>query len=66
MPHDAVTNLWGGSRVMTNLPLEYLRRGLSIVPIPRGQKKPAMPGWQNFSAAIEDVPRLFGNGENDE
>jgi hypothetical protein len=49
---------------MTDLPLEYVRRGLSIVPIPRGQKKPAMPGWQNFSAAIEDIPRLFGNGEN--
>jgi hypothetical protein len=49
---------------MTDLPLEYLRRGLSIVPIPRGQKKPAMPGWQNFSAAIEDIPRLFGDGEN--
>jgi hypothetical protein len=49
---------------MTDLPLGYLRRGWSVVPIPRGQKKPAMPGWQNFSAGIEDVLRLVGNGEN--
>ena len=49
---------------MTDLPLGYLRRGWGVVPIPQGQKKPAMPGWQNFCAAIEDVPRLFSNGEN--
>jgi hypothetical protein len=49
---------------MTDLPLGYLRRGWGVVPIPRGQKKPVMPGWQNFGAMAEDVPRLFGNGEN--
>jgi len=49
---------------MTFMPLEYVRRGWSIVPIPRGQKKPVMPGWQNFGAMAEDVPRLFGKGEN--
>jgi hypothetical protein len=49
---------------MTDLPLGYLQRGWGVVPIPPGQKKPAMPGWQNFSAASEDVPRLFGSGEN--
>jgi hypothetical protein len=43
---------------MTGMPLEYGRRGWSIVPIPCGQKKPAITGWQNFSAAIEDIPRL--------
>jgi hypothetical protein len=45
-------------------PIDYIRRGFSLVPIPRGQKKSAITGWQNFSAAIEDTPRLFGNGEN--
>jgi hypothetical protein len=49
---------------MTDMPLEYARRGWSILPIPRGQKKPAMLGWQNFGAMAEEVPRLFGNGEN--
>jgi hypothetical protein len=42
----------------------YARRGWSIVPIPCGQKKPAMRGWQNFTATAEDVPRLFASGEN--
>jgi Bifunctional DNA primase/polymerase, N-terminal len=46
------------------MPLEYARRGWCVVPIPCGQKKPAITSWQNFSAAIEDIPRLFGNGEN--
>src|ERR1700730_6714609 len=44
--------------------VDYARRGYCIVPIPTGQKRPAITGWQNFSAAIEDIPRLFGNGEN--
>ena len=43
-------------------PIDYIRLGFCVVPIPRGQKKPAITGWQNFSAAIEDAPRLFGNG----
>jgi Primase C terminal 2 (PriCT-2)/Bifunctional DNA primase/polymerase, N-terminal len=54
----------GETRAVTSLPLGYVLRGWCAVPIPPGQKKPAMPGWQNFSAAIEDVPRLFANGEN--
>ena len=45
-------------------PLEYARRGWRVVPIPRGQKRPAMSGWQNFEATVEAVPRLFGGGEN--
>src|SRR5260370_21000069 len=45
-------------------PLEYARRGWGVVPIPRGQKKPVISGWQNYFAAIEDIPQLFRNGEN--
>jgi hypothetical protein len=45
-------------------PLEYAQRGWCVVPIPCGLKKPTICGWQNFSAAIEDIPRLFHNGEN--
>jgi hypothetical protein len=44
--------------------LDYLQRGWSVVPVPRGPKKPSICGWQNFSAATEDVPQLFGNGVN--
>jgi hypothetical protein len=45
-------------------PLDYARRGWRVVPIPRGQKRPAMAGWPDFEARPEDVPRLFGQGEN--
>jgi hypothetical protein len=42
----------------------YASRGLAIVPIPCGEKCPAMPGWPDFDARPEHVPRLFGHGEN--
>jgi hypothetical protein len=44
--------------------LGYARRGWRIVPIPSGQKRPAMPGWPDFEAKPADMPRLFGHGEN--
>jgi hypothetical protein len=44
--------------------LDYLQRGWSVVPVPRGQKKPSICGWQNFSATIQDLPQHFGNGAN--
>jgi hypothetical protein len=43
---------------------EYARRGWCIVPIPCGEKRPTMPGWPDFEAKPEDVPKLFGHGEN--
>ena len=47
-----------------NTLLSYARRGWRIVPIPSGQKRPAMEGWPTFHAKPDDVPRLFGRGEN--
>jgi hypothetical protein len=44
-------------------PLDYHQRGWRIVPIPAGQKHPAMQGWPDFTARPEDVPRLF-DGKN--
>jgi hypothetical protein len=44
-------------------PLDYHKRGWRIVPIPAGQKHPAMQGWPDFTARAEDVPRLF-DGKN--
>jgi hypothetical protein len=44
--------------------VDYARRGWRVLPIPSGQKRPTMPGWPDFEAKPEDVPRLFGNGEN--
>jgi hypothetical protein len=43
---------------------EYVGRGWRIVPIQHGEKRPAMPGWPDFKAELENVPRLFSHGEN--
>ncbi len=45
-------------------PLSYFSRGWCTVPIPRGEKRPAMPGWPDFDAKPEHLHRLFGQGEN--
>jgi hypothetical protein len=58
-----MTARYQSGREMTT-PLDYARRGWCVVPIPRGQKKPAIAGWQNFCAPIENIPWLFGAGEN--
>jgi hypothetical protein len=42
----------------------YVRRGWHLVPIPAGQKRPVLTGWQHLAVTPEDVPRLFGHGEN--
>jgi hypothetical protein len=47
-----------------NAAADYHRRGWRIVPVPAGQKKPAMAGWQDFEPNHADVQRRFGRGEN--
>jgi len=42
----------------------YLRAGLAVIPVPAGKKKLDRKGWQNERTTIEDVPRLWRNGEN--
>jgi hypothetical protein len=44
--------------------LGYVRRGWRLVPIPAGHKRPMLAGWQHFLMTPEDVPQLFGHGEN--
>jgi hypothetical protein len=44
--------------------LGYARRGWRVVPIPPGQKAAVMPGWPEFRVTPEDLPQLFGRGEN--
>src|SRR5438132_994380 len=43
---------------------EYHCRGWRVVPIPAGRKGPTMRDWQNFEVAGNDLPRLFGGGQN--
>jgi hypothetical protein len=43
---------------------DCIQRGWSIIPALPGQKKPAISGWQNLAATIDNVAQLFGNGQN--
>jgi hypothetical protein len=43
---------------------EYHRCGWRVVPIPAGRKAPVVREWQHFEATVEDLPRLFGGGQN--
>src|SRR5215203_3216445 len=42
---------------------QYLRAGLATVPVPAGEKNPNRPGWQNERWGVEDVPKLWNNGQ---
>src|SRR5829696_4006467 len=42
----------------------YMRAGLAVIPIPAGEKNPNRPGWQNERHALDDIPRLWNNGQN--
>jgi putative DNA primase/helicase len=41
----------------------YLKAGLAVIPVPAGEKNPNRPGWQNERWTVEDVPRLWNNGQ---
>jgi putative DNA primase/helicase len=41
----------------------YLRQGIAIIPIPRGQKSPNRRHWQHERWAVEDIPRCWSNGQ---
>ncbi len=42
----------------------YLREGMAVIPVPSGEKNPNRRGWQTERRSIEDVPRLWTNGQN--
>ena len=44
--------------------LDYHSRGWPPIPVPAGQKKPVIDGWQKLLLAKEDLPRYFANGVN--
>jgi putative DNA primase/helicase len=41
----------------------YLRAGLAVIPVPGGTKNPNRPGWQHERWTVEDVPRMWDNGQ---
>jgi len=42
----------------------YISRGVAVIPVPCGEKKPGLPGWQDLRLTAEDVPRYWTNGQN--
>jgi P4 family phage/plasmid primase-like protien len=42
---------------------QYIRSGLSVIPVPAGEKNPNRPDWQKERHDVEDVPRLWTNGQ---
>lgn len=42
---------------------QYLKSGWWPVPIPPGQKGPALKGWTNLRLTDDDLSQYFGNGE---
>ena len=43
---------------------EYIRRGLAILPIPRGQKGPHTPNWPNLRLTEPDLAKNFSTNQN--
>src|SRR5829696_4701609 len=41
----------------------YLERGIAVIPIPAGEKNPNRRNWQAERWTVEDVPRLWTNGQ---
>jgi DNA-binding transcriptional ArsR family regulator len=37
----------------------YVRRGLAVVPIPEGRKRPVIPAWQTMRLCLEDLDDHF-------
>lgn len=42
---------------------DYLRRGFLPVPIPAGQKRPVLRGWNALRLTEDDLPRQFGTAD---
>jgi hypothetical protein len=42
----------------------YIERGLAAIPVPRGSKNPNRKDWEKERWRVEDVPRLWNNGQN--
>jgi hypothetical protein len=43
----------------------YLQRGLAVVPIPEGRKRPLIPAWQTLRICSEELAQYFnGHPQN--
>lgn len=44
--------------------LDLRRRGWSVIPVPRGEKKPAIRGWEKLRLGEDEIQTAFADGEN--
>jgi putative DNA primase/helicase len=42
----------------------YMKRGVMVIPLPAGEKNPGRKGWESERWTLEDIPRLWNNGQN--
>ena len=40
------------------------RRGVSVIPVPAGEKNPGRPGWEALRITEEEIPSYWINGQN--
>jgi Bifunctional DNA primase/polymerase, N-terminal len=41
-----------------------IRRGVAVIPVPAGEKKPGRPGWEALRITEEEIPDYWTNGQN--
>ena len=42
----------------------YIKRGVSVIPVPDGEKNPGRPGWEALRITEEEIPDYWCNGQN--
>lgn len=42
----------------------YIARGLTVVPVPAGKKRPVLEGWEKLRITAEEIPEYWSNGQN--
>lgn len=49
---------------MTRLQKRYVELGWNPIPVPAGEKNPNRRNWQDERTTLQDIPKLFSNGQN--
>jgi Bifunctional DNA primase/polymerase, N-terminal len=47
---------------ISDIAIDYIRRGWAPIPVPFRQKKPILENWQKLKITEADVPRYFNGG----
>src|SRR5215217_1927408 len=41
-----------------------IRRGVAVIPVPAGEKKASLRGWESLRITEEEIPNYWTNGQN--